>query len=388
MYTIGGTVHIISRTNENNENEFYIEKIEGIDYEYEPKDEQDIYPIDDLLIRKDSRTIYDIKRRLGDKDSIYILNPLFQRDFIWDEKKQSKLIESVLMRLPLPVFYFAETAEGKIIVVDGVQRLRTFQRYLDNEFKLKGLESTRPEINGKFFKDLPPKYQARIEDTNLTLYLIDPHLPERIRLDIFERVNSGIPLSRQQMRNSLYMGLGTEWLRNEANSKLFQKVTDGSLNWKTMRDRELINRFCAFKILSVNSYTNNYKGDMDYFLSETIKIMNQMNNAELNHLKEIFNVSLLNNYTIFGKHSFRKHDSPNQKKRSVINASLFDVFTVILSDYSETIISNKVKPIRTGFFRLLQDDRFNNSITISTNSTSKVKYRFGQTKKMIEEAIG
>lgn len=381
-------MNIVSKLNQDKENQFYIEKIEGIDYEYEPQNEADIYPIDDLLIRKDSRTIFEIKRRLDADDSPYVLNPLFQRDFIWDEKKQSKLIESVLMRLPLPVFYFAETEDGKTIVVDGVQRLRTFSRFLNNELKLKGLENTRPEIEGKFFKNLPPKYQARIEDTNLTLYLIDSHLPERVRLDIFERVNSGIPLSRQQMRNSLYMGKGTELLRKVSGSKLFQKVTDGSLNWKTMRDRELINRFCAFKILGVKSYIEEYKGDMDKFLSETIKIMNTMNDPELDRLIKMFYLTLSNNYTIFGKHSFRKHTSPNQKKRSVINVSLFDVFTVILSDYTENVINEKSSAIRNGFFELLNDEQFDNSITISTNSTSKVRYRFGQTKKMIEETIG
>ncbi|OGU80688.1 MAG: hypothetical protein A2W11_01240 [Ignavibacteria bacterium RBG_16_35_7] len=371
--------------NQNKENEKYIEQIEGIDYEYEPQNEQDIYPIGELLIRTETRTIFDIKRRID--SGYYILNPSFQRDFVWDEKKQSKLIESVLMRLPLPVFYFAETSEGKIIVVDGLQRLKTFSNYMDNKFKLKGLEKTRPEIEGKLFQNLSAKYQARIEDTNLTLYLIDPHIPERVRLDIFERVNSGIPLSRQQMRNSLYMGKGTEWLRDAAISDLFQLVTDGKLDWKTMRDRELINRFCAFKILGVKDYINKYKGDMEEFLSETLKIMNQMGNKERQILKDRFDLTLTNNYSLFEKHSFRKHYAEDQEHRSVINASLFDVFTVILSDYSKEVITKNLEHIREGFYSLMNDEQFNNSITISTNSTSKVKYRFGKAKKMIEEAI-
>ncbi len=163
------------------------------------------YPLDTPMIRNESRTIHDVLRRI--ERGQFVMDPEFQRDFIWNEIKQSKLIESVLMRIPLPVFYLAEDMEGRMVVVDGLQRLSTFKRYVDGGLRLR--LSDHPELNGKQFVDLSAKLQNRIEDCNLTLYIIDSKVPERARLDIFERVNSGVPLTRQQMRNSLYMGKAT-----------------------------------------------------------------------------------------------------------------------------------------------------------------------------------
>ena len=165
-----------------------------------------------------ARTVDDVLRRI--KQDRYVLDPEFQRDFVWKDLKQSKLIESVLMRIPLPVFYLAEDSQGKMIVVDGLQRLSTFNRFVDGELQLTLKDQV--ELNGKRFADLSPKLQNRIEDCNLTLYIIDSKVPERARLDIFERVNSGEPLTRQQMRNSLYSGSGTRFLKRRSwNSSFF-----------------------------------------------------------------------------------------------------------------------------------------------------------------------
>jgi len=143
--------------------------IEGLDTAPDADLSQPEYPIDTLMIRTESRTVHDVLRRIERGD--YIMDPDFQRDFVWNEEKQSKLIESVLMRIPLPVFYFAENDDGKHVVVDGLQRITTFKRFVSNKFKLRLRES--PDLNGKRFDDLPVKLKNRIEDCNLTLYLID-----------------------------------------------------------------------------------------------------------------------------------------------------------------------------------------------------------------------
>jgi hypothetical protein len=106
------------------------------------------YPIDSLMIRTDRRTVFEVCRRIEQK--VYVLDPEFQREFIWDEVKQSRLIESAMMRIPLPVFYLAETADGKIVVVDGLQRLSTFRRFLADDLRLKGLVYAA-DMNGKRF---------------------------------------------------------------------------------------------------------------------------------------------------------------------------------------------------------------------------------------------
>src|ERR1700730_18477780 len=180
------------------------------------------YPLDSVFVRSETRTIGEVVRRI--RADRYDLSPDFQREFLWSIEKQSRLIESCLMRLPLPVFYVAEAKDGRIVVVDGLQRLTTFKRFLDNEFHLKfphaDEDIPRPNpLESKRFKDLQLNLQERIEDTQLTLYVLDAKAPERAKLDIFERVNSGEPLTRQQMRNCLYNGPATHWLKNAAQSE-------------------------------------------------------------------------------------------------------------------------------------------------------------------------
>lgn len=353
------------------------EEIEGIG-----KDEDASfgdYPIDTVLIRNENRTVHDVLRRI-EKGS-FVMDPDFQRDFIWPEDKQSKLIESVLMRIPLPVFYLAENAKGQMVVVDGLQRLSTFQRFVNNEFKLKLPD--QEELNKKKFQDLSPKLQNRIEDCNLILYVIDAKVPAQALLDIFERVNSGIPLTRQQMRNCLYMGPATRFLKAEAGTPLFLQATGGSLDPTMMRDRELINRFCAFKLLGLDDY----RGDMDAFLARTLELMNALEIPRLEKLSSEFRTSLKNNVTVFDKHAFRKH-APGQESRSVFNASLWDVMSTGLSRYPEHLVEARVEQLRIKIHLLLEDRDFIESISLGTNQVNRVKYRFARMKAMFKEVFG
>ena len=336
------------------------------------------YPIDEFLIRNENRTIHDVIRRIDKSD--YIMDPDFQRDFIWPKDKQSKLIESVLLRIPLPVFYIAEEPEGRMVVVDGLQRLSTFHRFITNKLKLHLPD--RDDLNGKKFSDLTSKLQNRIEDCNLIFYIIDSKVPERARLDIFDRVNSGEKLSRQQMRNSLFMGPATRFLKKESQTNIFLEATGWSLNKKSMRDREFINRFCAFQLLDLNEYS----GDMDEYLANCLRQMNRMEESELSQLSDEFRRSLTNNLIIFGRHAFRKH-SPEQDQRSVINASLWDVLSTYLSRCTEEQVKKNAEALHNAIYRLLDEEGFYNAITFGTNNARQVKYRFMMIQQYFEEIL-
>lgn len=337
------------------------------------------YPIDTILIRNETRTVHDVMRRI-DQDS-YIMDPDFQRDFIWPEDKQSKLIESVLMRIPLPVFYLAEDDEGHMIVVDGLQRLSTFHRFLKNELRLK--LPKQAQLDRKHFQDLSPKLQNRVEDCNLVLYIIDDKVPEQARLDIFERVNSGVPLTRQQMRNSLYMGPATRFLKEEAGTEIFVKATGHSLRTPTMRDREFVNRFCAFHLLPLEVY----RDDMDDFLARTLERMNEMDAPALDALSAEFRNSLRNNFSVFGEHAFRKH-VPGQDRRSILNASLWDVMITGLARIPESTVKARAEGLKARFYALMDDQAFNQSITYGPNSGNQVRHRFGVMRAMLTEVFG
>ena len=338
------------------------------------------YPLDTMMIRNESRTIHDVLRRIGQDN--FIMDPDFQRDFIWSVDKQSKLIESVLMRIPLPVFYIAENEDGRMVVVDGLQRLSTFKNFVEDGLRLR--LSNRPALDGKHFAELPPLLQNRIEDCNLTLYVIDAKAPEQARLDIFDRVNSGAPLSRQQMRNCLYMGQATRFLKAEAEKPIFQDVTGGSLNRAQMRDREFVNRFCGFQIFSPNEY----RGDMDMFLSQTLKKMNMLELQQLENLSAQLCTGLANNRILFGRYAFRKHTAAQEGRRGSINASLWDVMCTGLGRYEENTVKANESALLSAFYRLLEDDVFNTAITLGTNQANRVQQRFVLANDMLREVFG
>lgn len=339
------------------------------------------YPLDAVFVRTEPRTVGDVVDRINRKR--YILDPDFQRDFVWQVPKQSKLIESCIMRIPLPVFYVAEAPDGRIIVVDGLQRLTTFYRFMHNQFRLTGLGSSNPEaqhpLDGKYFRDLSITLQERVADTPLTMYILDAKAPERARLDIFERVNSGEPLTRQQMRNALYNGPATNWLKEAANSPVFRSATGFSLNSRTMRDREAINRFCAFKLLGVDTY----RGDMDNFLAQGLSALASRTDAERAELRHQFDEVMALNAKLFGQHAFRKSLAYGPSAtRSVINISLFEVSAATMSGLVAVSKAQETY-LRDAIIGLLGESQFANSITYSTNSTTQVRARFSAMKSVI-----
>jgi hypothetical protein len=355
-----------------------IEQVAGSEVEEEDKPQGfGAYPVDNLLIRTDQRTVHDVLRREG--QGFFILDPEFQRAFVWEPERQSRLIESLLMRIPLPVFYLAENPDGKLVVVDGLQRLSTLKRFVNGE---QPLILENPELKGKTFQDLPLKLQNRVEDAQLTLYIIDSKVPERVRLDIFDRVNSGRPITRQQMRNALYQGPATKFLREVSLEKDFTGATGGSLKVEEMRDREAINRFCAFYLLGWQSYPDG----MDEFLATALKKMNEMLPDALAEMRTRFLASMRLNQAVFGEHAFRKH-GPRQDRRSVLSLSLFDVFSVAFATRPEGTVQAKPAAIRSGFFQLMADDEFVRDITYATNDRNRVTGRFTRVNNMLDRVL-
>jgi hypothetical protein len=284
------------------------------------------------------------------------------------------------MRIPLPVFYVAEAPDGRIIVVDGLQRLTTFARFLGGDLKLAGLVTgdnvKSHELEGKTYERLPLNLQERVADTQLTMYILDAKAPERARLDIFERVNSGAMLTRQQMRNALYNGPATQWLKSAAEGQPFRQATAGSLDSKTMRDREAINRFVAFSLIGWQNYKT---GDMDGFLAKGLNLLAVCNDEERFALRAKFDAALTLSYRLFQQHAFRKSLASEfaESARSPINISLFEVCTVSFSRFAEGFTADGDNFIKTIIINLLKNDIFVKSITYSTNSTQAVQQRFG-----------
>jgi len=335
------------------------------------------YPLDDIMVRSETRTVADVVARI-DRDR-YVMDPDFQRDFVWDQKKQSKLIESCVMRIPLPVLYVAEGSDGRIVVVDGLQRLTTFVRFLKDKLTLTDLGDDHL-LNGQRFSQLPINLQERVEDTQLTLYILDKSAPQRAQLDIFERVNGGAKLSRQQMRNAIFNGPGTRWLREMSKSKAFLDATGGSLNTKIMRDREAINRFAGFHLLGWDFYGN--KG-IDDFLARTLDKLNASSESDFGALTKDFHKSMQLNYRMFENHSFRKSLTNKKGIRSLINIALFDVLSWAFARLPEGLDEPVLHEIGARVVKLVCNDEFDEAITRGTNNTRQVQTRFRMAEAQI-----
>jgi len=323
--------------------------------------------------------------RKFDKEEL-ILNPDFQRNEVWGIKQKSRLIESILIKIPIPSFYIDARDEAKWIVVDGLQRLSTIIKYIKDEFALKDLEFLKG-IEDKKFSELDRNFQRRIEDFKLTLYLIRPNTPEDIALNIFTRINTlGEPLSPQELRHAIYNGKSTKLLQELANSQEFKKAVNPTISMqKRMSDRELILRLLAFKISAYENYKKS--NNLAIFLATAMRKINSMGEKEIESLREFFKASMQKAYVVFGEVTFRKIYENDTKKRP-INKSLFETFGYFMDSYDiEKLKKCRENIINNLRYELSNDIEFEKSISRATNNIDNVQYRFNKAKKILEESI-
>jgi hypothetical protein len=262
------------------------------------------------------------------------LNPDFQRsEDLWDRKKMSRLIESILLKLPLPVFYFDVSDPEKWIVVDGLQRLSSIKKFMvGNKMKLTKLEFLT-ELEGKSYDDLDRTLKRIIEDTQLITYQIEAQTPKKVRYSIFHRINTGgLVLNAQEIRQALNQGgKSVQFLKDLAENDIFKKIV--GLKSNRMLDRELVLRFIAFKLPSYQEFAFNTMGE---FLDDSMDKLNKIKDATLlESLKKQFLETLEFSENILGQeHRFSRSIADDHKTKS-LNRSLFDVITVCLSNIDD-----------------------------------------------------
>lgn len=276
------------------------------------------------------------------------LTPDFQRNFIWDKTRQSRLIESILLGLPLPSIYLSQYEDGRLTVVDGLQRLSTIKAFLNDELKLLNLEYLT-ECNGHVFSQLSvvlsPLRLRRFTQTQVMCFVIDYRSPSKLKFDLFRRLNTGgKPLNNQEIRNCLSRPEVQHVLKDMVNLPAFASATDFSVRDTRMDAREAALRFLYF----IDQYSPNpenptggYNGDMESTLDEFIDELNLRNANALREMIEVYDRGLKNSFHLFGRYSFRKVTLENLPgKRSPVNKLLMLTFSVLLSKYShETVIA-------------------------------------------------
>lgn len=341
------------------------------------------YAVAKLKMETKHLSVFQALRKIEKKE--IDLNPDFQRAFVWDAQKQSRLIESILIRIPLPAFYLDATDQIHWSVVDGLQRLTTLDRYCRGaSFPLTGLQFLR-ELEGLRFNELPSKYQVLVEDdTQLLFYNLMPGTPVEAKFTIFSRVNTGgMQLTAQEIRHALNQGKVTVLLAELARHPVFRSITAGVVESLRMSDREIILRAVAFLHLGSDAYKE--FGELDAFLLHAMAELNKQPQSSLDQLAKTFISSLEKVKAIFGKHAFRKF-TYSGARRSPFNKALFEAWAVAVADYSMVSLVKRKDDIAEAFSNLIATSpSFERSISSSTSSYSAVSNRFRRIQKLLKE---
>lgn len=350
------------------------------------------YPMNNIQVDKAVYSIYELKRKFDRKDQKIVLDSDFQRNSVWDITQKSELIESVLMGLPLPLFYFFEDRLGRLIVIDGRQRITTFFEFMDDKFALKKL-MILPEFSGSKFSELEYLAQVKIEDYQIQTNVIKPPTPDQIKFDIFDRVNrGGTQLNKQEIRNALYQGNSTQLLKDICSTDVFSNVTDNAFHNNTrMKDRYLILRFIAFelyfecKLFDDDGELYEYKNDIDDLLGRTMEYLNNLDDNEIEDIKKFTFYSLENSYFYFGKHGFRLSQGQKQSnRRSPINMNLFECLMHLMRNIPLGKHSIK-SDIQLRVNHLLINDVFLESIRKHRDNLNNIVTRYNMVNNIIKE---
>lgn len=375
------------------ENEEEILEIEQLDNEDSSEEEDIKSPFDpkDIKIIVEPKTIDHLVTRLRYNE--IDLNTEFQRKGnLWKPDQQSRLIESILLRLPLPAFYFDAEDENLWLVVDGLQRLWCIKNFIINaeidDQQNRPLELTGLEIltdysgKGITYKQLSRTMQRRILETPITTYLIQPGTPKQVKYNVFRRINTGgLGLNSMEIRNALNQGAPANFLRKLSESPRLKKLL--KLQDKRMEDRELLLRAISF----INMPYLSYEKPLSTFLDKAMEGLNKFSEIELKRMGDKILTAIELQKELFGKHIFsRSIIKGNNRVR--LNSALFEVWVSLSFKLNENQI-NKLKgnkkELNKEYLQILKNVDFHNAVVSSTSGKGAVKTRFEKVENLINK---
>lgn len=329
---------------------------------------EEVYPDAIIKISRDQYSTFELKRMVETTKDVQI-DPDFQRNLVWTSKQKNEFIESILMGIPVPGMYFFENDQGIKQIVDGRQRITTIISFMNNEFTLKNL-TILLDFNNKKFNELEPIYRSKIERYQILVYVIEPPTPERVKYDIFDRVNrGGTLLNNQEMRNALYFGKSTKLLQELSATKIFLKATDNAVSPKRMRDKYIILRFLSFYMLRKKIINFEYRSNIEDFLAYSMIQLNLASDDQIQNLKNIFILAMEQSYSVLGQDAFR---FMAEEKKRPINMALFESLSYFFASFDSTSFTKKKlkEEISSLKKNLDSSDFFNKNLdsTISVNA--------------------
>jgi hypothetical protein len=336
---------------------------------------------DQIRIHTKTFSLRQILDMIDDKE--IDLAPDFQRYYVWKDSQKSSMIESILLGIPMPSFYFTEKEDARMLVVDGVQRLMTIHGFARGKaFRLAELEYL-DELTDKGFDELDAPLRRRFNNTQILAHVIDPQTPGAVKFDVFKRINTGgAPLSAQEIRHCMSGSRTRSLLKRCTHLDSFKEATRGSLNKHIrMADQEVALRYIAFSRNSTDEYRK--YSSFDAFLSSATDSLEALGDDEHTNIVNTFDEAMKLAHEVFGRGAFRKReDTP-------LNRALFDVWSVVLVEHDKPTEVRAVRHrIKAGNQEALdQDQDFVRAITQGTGDPARVAYRFSKGRKILAEAL-
>lgn len=326
-----------------------------------------------------------------------VLQPEFQRKFVWDRKKASRLIESALLSVPLPLFYLAENIDGREYVIDGQQRLTSFFSFIDGklpneeDFKLTDMK-VYTELDKKGYTDLDEAIQEKILYYNLRTITILKESDPDLKFEIFERLNTGsVPLNDMELRNCVYRGPYIDLLKDLAADRDFGWLLKLDGPDRRMRDVELVLRFASF----YHSTYLKYKPSMRQFFNRDMDKFQFISKEDSEDLRSAFKNSVQIVKSLFGENAFKrfhpgiKSNPKGSWEAKKFNSSLYDVWMGVFWDKDKNQVFSALDSLREALIDLMvSNEAFIDSILIGTSDTKKVRTRFDITRQIVEDILG
>lgn len=331
-----------------------------------------------IKVELKSISVFSMAERIAYKE--VKLNTEFQRkEGLWADREQSRLIESILIRFPLPHFYFEGSDPSKWLVIDGLQRLTSLKRFMvTKELKLTGLEFLK-DLEGKGWDELARPQQRQINETHLQCYVVEGD--EDVKFNIFKRINTGgLTLSDQEIRHAMHQDVA-DFLKDLAESQEFLEATNHKISSERMLDRDFVNRFLAFYIFDLQT---EYAEDLDAFMNNALTKLASMSPTQRNDVAHRFKAAMQLATGIFGDAAFSK----NQDYRR-INKALFEVTSVRfahLSEQERIVLKETKDDFKLLFYQKIHTD-FGSSLSNNTGGKSNVILRHKVFHNLIQEVL-
>ena len=307
--------------------------------------------------------------------------PTFQRRYVWTNTLASRLIESILLNVPIPPCYLSQNEAFELDVIDGQQRLFSIYRFLENQFALTGLEVLK-DLNKHRFHQLPTKQQRQIKTHTLRLVAVTNESHPEIKFDVFQRLNTNtVPLNAQELRNCMYRGALNDLLKDAVFYKPWLSILGKRQPDKRMRDEELVLRFFSFYIHGIESYRTPQK----HWLNDVAKDGRKYSEDHIYELKGVWTNAIDTSLEWFEpRECFRR--LPISKART-INRALFDL--IMLSAATKNPASAKASRsrFRKQYTKLLASEDFSDLIGRAVDHTKRTKLRFTLWKAAFDEVL-